>query len=216
MPHRVKIEAVQLVLALLLVAAGCDGSPPTGESGIGSLRVSVSTTGEDLDLDGYVLRVDGVDSQSVSVAGAQVFSDLAAGSHLVELSGVAENCLASNGNSRSVTVVSGGTSEVAFAVDCVAIPSGQASVTIYAAGPWDYGDEFGFDPEFVTVTNPGTVTWTNTTGVLHNVTFAPSTGAPPNILSYSSGSVARNFSTAGRFQYRCTIHAWMTGQVTVQ
>jgi plastocyanin len=214
MPHRVRIDAVLLVLALVLAAAGCDGSP-TGESGIGSLRVSVSTTGEDLDLDGYVVRVDGVDSQTVSVAGTQVFSNLAAGEHLVELSGVAENCLASPGNSRSVTVVGGETAEVVFALDCVAIQWGQASVAMYASGPWDYGPEFGFAPESVTVTDPVVVTWTNDTGVLHNVTFAPATGAPANIPSYSSGSVARNFSTAGTFQYQCTIHAGMRGQVIV-
>lgn len=95
-------------------------------------------------------------------------------------------------------------------------PSGQAAVTM--AGSTDqYGAAaFSFNPVAVTISRPGTVTWSNGTGVLHTVTFAPATGAPSDIASFDSGSASRTFSTAGTFNYRCTNHAEMTGQVVVQ
>lgn len=73
-----------------------------------------------------------------------------------------------------------------------------------------------FIPGAVTVTRSGTVTWNNNTGILHNVTFGPATGAPANISSFASGSTSRSFGTAGTFNYQCTNHAGMSGQVVVQ
>jgi TolB protein len=80
--------------------------------------VSVSTTGEDIDLDGYSLRIDGGLSQPVGALETRTFPDLAAGSHLIELSGLAENCTARTGTTQSVTVTSGQTAGVAFVVEC--------------------------------------------------------------------------------------------------
>jgi plastocyanin len=73
-----------------------------------------------------------------------------------------------------------------------------------------------FLPGAVTVARTGTVTWTNSTGVLHNVTFSQATGVPASIPSFATGSNARTFNTAGTVSYQCTNHAGMTGQVTVQ
>ena len=84
-----------------------------------------------------------------------------------------------------------------------------ASVTV--------GNNF-FNPNAVTIAVGGTVTWTWSAGaVTHNVTFAPTAGAPANIGNTSSGSAARQFNSAGTFNYECTIHgAPMNGTVTVQ
>jgi TolB protein len=107
-----------LVHMLLIVAAsGCQG-PPTGTTPSGELRVSVSTTGEDIDLDGYSLRIDGALTQPVGALEARTFPGLAPGSHLVELSGVAENCTARPGTTQLVTVTSGQIAAVAFVVEC--------------------------------------------------------------------------------------------------
>lgn len=86
-------------------------------------------------------------------------------------------------------------------------PSPSASVTLRAAT---------FDPTSVTITRTGTVTWNNTSGVVHNVTFTAATGAPANIGDHSSGSNQRTFDTVGNFAYSCTNHAGMNGSVSVQ
>lgn len=86
-------------------------------------------------------------------------------------------------------------------------PSATASVTLGAAS---------FSPSSVTISRNGTVTWNNTSGVTHNVTFAGATGAPSNIGDHSSGSNARSFGTAGTFNYSCTLHGGMNGSVVVQ
>jgi len=106
-----------LVLVLFMAASGCLG-PPTVTTPPGELRVSLRTTGEDLDLDGYSVRIDGALPQPVGAFETRTFPDLAPGSHLVELSGVAENCTARPGTTQSVTVTSGQTAGVAFAVEC--------------------------------------------------------------------------------------------------
>ena len=80
-----------------------------------------------------------------------------------------------------------------------------------------YGTQsHAFSPGTITIARTGTVTWANSTGLLHNVTFMGTTGAPSNIPSFSTGAVSRSFSTAGSFGYQCTNHAGMTGQVVVR
>jgi plastocyanin len=86
-------------------------------------------------------------------------------------------------------------------------PSATASVTLGAAS---------FNPSSVTITRNGTVTWNNTSGVDHNVTFASTTGAPANVGTHNSGTNQRTFGTAGTFNYSCTLHGGMNGAVVVQ
>lgn len=73
-----------------------------------------------------------------------------------------------------------------------------------------------FSPTSVTIQTGGSVTWSNTSGVDHNVTFNPAAGAPANIGTHNTGSNSRTFSVAGTFGYQCTLHGGMTGQVVVQ
>ena len=71
-----------------------------------------------------------------------------------------------------------------------------------------------FSPSTITVTAGTTITWTNKDATTHNVT-SNTAGL------FSSGSISTNgtyshlFSTAGTFQYKCTIHPSMTGTVKV-
>jgi plastocyanin len=72
------------------------------------------------------------------------------------------------------------------------------------------------------------VTWTNDSGITHNVTFddpatalAVGTGSPGNIPDNSSGSNERQFAVSGSSHpFHCTIHGTSTtgmrGTVTVQ
>jgi plastocyanin len=73
-----------------------------------------------------------------------------------------------------------------------------------------------FNPATVTIIRNGTVTWSNNSGVAHNVTFGTATGAPANVTNMAMGSVSRSFSSAGTFSYQCTNHQGMGGQVIVQ
>jgi plastocyanin len=82
------------------------------------------------------------------------------------------------------------------------------------------GDEYGainhhFLPGGVQVARGGTVTWTNATTFVHNVTFTTA-GAPANVPDMGSGSASRTFPSAGNFAYQCTLHEFMNGQVQVQ
>lgn len=84
-------------------------------------------------------------------------------------------------------------------------PVQDATVTLRASS---------FSPNNVAVFAGGSVTWNNTSGETHNVTFSTQ-GSPANIANHSSGSNARDFATAGTFNYQCTLHAGMNGRVTV-
>ena len=94
--------------------------------------------------------------------------------------------------------------------------SGSANVSTSQSDDGYGTATFSFTPASVTITRGGTVTWSNGNGVAHNVTFAPTAGAPTNTGNFSSGMVSRTFNTTGSYSYSCTNHAGMTGTVTVQ
>jgi plastocyanin len=75
-----------------------------------------------------------------------------------------------------------------------------------------------FSPASDTIAVGGQVTWTWGAGSNpHNVTFAPTAGAPADIATRSAaGSDSRTFLTAGLFNYECTVHAGMNGSIRVQ
>lgn len=72
-----------------------------------------------------------------------------------------------------------------------------------------------FQPTLVTVRTGGVVVWVWGTGVTgqHNVTFADSSRASP---TQTQGTYSATFTTAGTFDYICTIHPTMTGSVVVR
>jgi subtilisin-like proprotein convertase family protein len=118
-----------LVFSLAFVAA-CNGdddgtSPPT----TGSLEVTTSTTGDDLDPDGYTVTVDGGTSQSVGINGSTAFAQVATGDREVELTGLAANCSVTGVNPRTVTVAGGGTASTSFDVPCFALTQTFSSVS---------------------------------------------------------------------------------------
>ncbi|MEA3246769.1 MAG: plastocyanin/azurin family copper-binding protein [Gemmatimonadota bacterium] len=86
-------------------------------------------------------------------------------------------------------------------------PSGGSGNTISVAGTV-------FDPSSVTISQGQSVTWVFA-GITHNVLFG-GTGAPANIPETSTGTVSRTFNTRGTFSMTCTLHAGMTGTITVQ
>jgi tetratricopeptide (TPR) repeat protein len=109
----------------------------------GSLAVSISETGEDLDLNGYVVRIDlGEDSnplwlgdpfaQKIDGGGSATFTGLAPGSHTAHLIDLWSNCESDGPDTRSFTVQAGRASVVAFDVVCEAEDPASVDVT----GSW--------------------------------------------------------------------------------
>jgi plastocyanin len=71
-----------------------------------------------------------------------------------------------------------------------------------------------FNPSNVSIAPGDTIYYTFET-VQHNVVF-DTQGSPADVGTTSSTTVKRVFPTAGTFDYHCSLHAGMTGKVTVQ
>jgi len=72
-----------------------------------------------------------------------------------------------------------------------------------------------FNPADIVVAPSAVVTFTNTDGIAHNVTFANQGIA--SIGNWTSGDrTATMPATPGTYSYTCTIHAGMNGTVKVQ
>jgi len=173
--------------------------PPT----TGDLTVTTSTTGTDLDPDGYTVTLDGSTNQSIGSNDATgvTFPNLPAGSHSVALSGVASNCTVSGGTSHGVTIVAGQPNSTAFSVTCTPIPptTGGLTVTTSTSGS-------DLDPDGYTVTvdaGNSQPIGPNSTGV----TFTNlSAGNHPVVLS----GVASNCSVSGGTSHTVTVIAGQT------
>lgn len=89
-------------------------------AGSGDIVVGATTTGSDLDSDGFMATVDGDASRSQVIGpnGSVLFSGLTPGDHSVELSDVAANCTVMAPNPRSVTVAEDATVHTVFRVNC--------------------------------------------------------------------------------------------------
>lgn len=87
-------------------------------------------------------------------------------------------------------------------------PSNPSAATVTTPGET-------FAPQSVTITAGGTVTW-QISGATHNVTFNGAAPAGGNIPDTRAGDIARQFTTAGNYDYTCTRHSGMTGRVVVQ
>jgi plastocyanin len=75
-----------------------------------------------------------------------------------------------------------------------------------------------FDPSELTVTRGAVVTFENNSGVVHDVVFdAPISPGVTDIGTINSGSsTTRTFSTAGNWNFHCTLHGGMVGRIVAQ
>ena len=141
-----------LVLALIggLVAwqAGCSGSDagpsdpgpnpdPDPEPTTGFIQVSTTTTGAELDPDGYTASLDGNSERSIGLNGVITFTDVSTGEHQVDLSGLAANCSVSGVNPATASVAAGATAAASFAVVCEALPVGSLEVATTVTNNFD-------------------------------------------------------------------------------
>ena len=105
--------------ALVLVAlTACDDDDPAAPS-TGEIEVTVATTGDGTDDDGYVVSLDDDEvTEDVEVDDTITLENVDDGSHTVELTDVAANCTVDGTNPRTVTVESGEQTDVTFNVAC--------------------------------------------------------------------------------------------------
>lgn len=83
------------------------------------IRVTTSTTGQDLDPDGYQVWLDGGFEMDIGVNSTADLPDAGPGGHSVTLQGLAGNCSITNGGAtRNVTVVEGEAVSVDYAISC--------------------------------------------------------------------------------------------------
>ena len=116
-------RAIVVCAALIFGAAACDDGSPTGPR-VGYVMASVQVSGGDPD-DGFEI---GADSIKVSVLpnSSSVFH-VAEGVHVIELTGVAANCIVNGANPVSVSVPNEDTAYVDFQVGCA--PTGVSVET---------------------------------------------------------------------------------------
>jgi hypothetical protein len=125
------LPSLFLVLAVAAMAAACDGSKtptsPTSRtsSDVVTVRISTSGTQSNLDADGYFLSWDFGTKRSVGVQDSVSVYGLNAGTHSVQLDGIADNCKVTSGNPVLIELGQGPGKpvSVSFSVSCVDIPA---------------------------------------------------------------------------------------------
>jgi len=128
------VPGVRVCFAALLAGCSDDPSSAPREPAISTLRVTVSTTGDDIDTDGYLVIIDRTrEPLPVESNGSVTFSGLAMGPHTVDLTEVAPNCVVDGGSSVVVTISSPGVPVAAdLHVRCSAV--GGVRVTVATTG----------------------------------------------------------------------------------
>jgi plastocyanin len=101
-----------------------------------------------------------------------------------------------------------------FLLIAILLISGSCSKSSDTPGPNQvFMQGNAFNPTTITVSVNTTITWTNKDGVTHTVTST--TGLFDSGSINTNGTYSRQFTTAGSFPYKCTIHPSMTGTVIV-
>ena len=116
------------LVALLL------GSCSSGPVDPATLRLTASTTGLNLDPDGYTYSVDGGASAALGPAETVVLNGLIAGAHELAISGVASNCNLDGGTPRAIVLIPGDTTDILLTITCQA-PASPAALTLTTSRP---------------------------------------------------------------------------------
>ena len=145
----------------------CTALPPT----VGAIRISTSTTGSDLDADGYQFAIDGGAAQPIASNGQVRINQVSVGTHTVVLSGIADNCSLAGGAARTVSIAAGQTADVAFSIECSATSPSASRSTMLA------------DPKSILAGESSTITVT-----VRNAQGAVLEGVPVTLSASGSGN----------------------------
>lgn len=121
---------------LLMATAACggddEGTTAPGERG--NFSVLTSSTGPELDADGYEILVNDIFAALIGPNDSVQFGNRAADTYTVQLADVAGNCTVAGENPRSVTVSSGAEAVTTFDVTCTET-AGVLQVVTETTGP---------------------------------------------------------------------------------
>jgi hypothetical protein len=92
---------------------------------VGTVEISVATTGDDVDADGYTVALDGGSPQALGVNGTVSLSGVGIGARTVTIDGIAANCRLTGDAARAVTVGENATVSVAYQIACLPLPTAQ-------------------------------------------------------------------------------------------
>lgn len=111
-----------LCSTIALSLPACSGSVTDTPALGGAVLIRISTTGVDIDPDGYLLIIEGLSDQTVRVAANSVTTYSGApGQASLELADVAENCVVEGDNPRVIVVAAGEGVETTFHIMCLAL-----------------------------------------------------------------------------------------------
>lgn len=131
--RRVYCVAGSTLLVAAGIAVGCGGENLVGPD-VGTLEVISSTTGVELDTDGYTIQIDGGTAQPLGPNATLRQTEIAPGGHSALLAGVSSNCTVNGDNPRSIAVTAGQTASLTFVIVCSAT-TGSLRVTSTTTGP---------------------------------------------------------------------------------
>jgi hypothetical protein len=135
-PVRLSPALTVLVAASTVAWLGCGGGSDLTEPKVGTLEITASTSGPEPDADGYSVSIDGGTAEVLGVNGTLRRTGVIAGSHTVELSGLAANCTLAGAAHRDVSVAADAVAAAAFAITC-APTTGTIQITTTAGTPAD-------------------------------------------------------------------------------
>lgn len=146
------MRSLQMValLAILAIAVGACGSDGPTAPTTGGIQVTVVAAGPDVDADGFTITVDGSATKTVAAGATASFTQLSPGSHIVQISGVADNCQTDGSDTQTLTVTAGQNVSGTFSVGCDAI----------VAGSWSYSTDFTLSGVPCTLTEDLSITQT--------------------------------------------------------
>lgn len=121
----------------LTASAACSNdvtSPPVEivRENPGGLNVSVTTSGVNLDLDGYFIDAPIVGRIALPSNGTRAITGVPEGELTLQLQGLSGNCVVQGGSIKKVNIAVGKTAELAFVVQC--LESGSLQVTSVTSG----------------------------------------------------------------------------------
>jgi Tol biopolymer transport system component len=138
-PSRVVTATVGTTVAVDFTVICTAPEPPQA----GGVRVTVSTSGVDLDADGYIAAIDPMERRPVDSSGEVLIEGVPAGAQSVRLSGLAANCSVQGDNPLRVEVPVDSEVAAAFIVRCW--PPATGRIVFAQAGPGSN------DPSFLSV-----------------------------------------------------------------
>ena len=166
--------------------------------------VSTVTTGDSLDVDGYMLTL-GALSDSIGINDTVTFGTVPVGTSVLVISDVASNCSASAGDSISITLADGDTVSASFAIACTAPAAGVGTVVVSTATTGDSLDVDGY------VVSLGALS--DSIGINDTVTFD---SVPAGMSTVTISGIASNCMTTGGDSISVTVGGGRHGPGTVR